>query len=102
MPQAVAARVRLGLSRKDAQQARLAGAVEAHDDDALATLDLERHVAKNERTAVTLAEAGRGEHDESAVGRFGKCDLDLAFALRRVTLVNFHAVDSLEDRLRGP
>src|SRR5260370_134965 len=51
--------VRLGLARQDAQQARLAGAVEAHDHDPLAALDLKRDIAKHERAAITFAQPAR-------------------------------------------
>src|SRR5258706_5639240 len=102
MPEAEVSGVRLGLAREDAQKARLAGAVQAHDHDPLAALDLKRHVAKHERPAVTLAQASCGEHDAPAVGRFRKCDLHLALALRCGYLLCLHAVDALEDGLRGP
>src|SRR5882762_10139907 len=102
MPKPEAAGVRLGLTREDAEQACLARAVQAHDHDPLPALDLEGHVAKHERAAVTLAQAVRGEYDASTVWRFGKRDLHLALAFWRGHLLRLHAVDTLEDRFRGP
>src|SRR5260370_19556713 len=101
MPEAEGAGVRLGLARQDAQQARLAGSVEAHDHDALAALDLERNVAKNERSAITLAQPRRSQHDATAVRGLRKGDLHLALALGRGDLLCLHPVAALELRFAG-
>ena len=92
--------IRLALSREDAQQTRLARTVQSHHQQPLMTLDLECDVAKHQRTAVTLGQTIRPEHNASAVRRLGKADLHLSLAARCNHALRLHALDPREDRLR--
>ncbi len=59
----------LGLAREDAQQARLAGAVQAHDQHPLAATDVEGDVGEDRWTAVALRQAVDHQHLSAAVRR---------------------------------
>ena len=91
--------IRLALPGQDAQQARLARAVQSHHEEALVALHLEGDVAKDERAAVTLGEAIGMQDDATAVRRVGKADLDLALAPRSGHALGLHSLDAGEDRV---
>jgi hypothetical protein len=93
--------VGLGLPGKDAEKAGLAGAVQPHDQQALAALDLEIHIAEDDGTAVTLGQPLHRHDDAAAVRRVGKADLDLAFAFGSSNLLRLQAIDAFEDRFGG-
>src|SRR5206468_6816400 len=72
--------------------------------EAVLALDPERHVAKDERAAVSLGEARAMKDDAAAARRLGKADLHLALASGPHHARCLHPLDAGEDRLRllGP
>src|SRR5207245_7226044 len=94
------ARRGLRLGGEDSQQARLAGAVEPHHEQALAALDLEGDVAEYQRASITLGQLLDADGDAPAVRQIREVDLDLALPSRRGHLLHLQPVDALEDRLR--
>ena len=70
------AEVGLGLAGEDAQQARLAGAVEAEHEQALAAAEVEADVLEHRRPAVGLAQPLRLDHRDAARRRGREPDVE--------------------------
>lgn len=73
------ARVRLGLPGNDAQQRGLPGAVQPHDEEALAATDVEPNVGEHRRSAVALRHPLDGQEHLAAVGWRREAVGDLPF-----------------------
>ena len=74
-PAAPAAVGRLGEACQYPEQARFAGAVQTHDEEALATLDGEGHILEHRWAAVSLGKAFRFYDHTARMRRAGKVTL---------------------------
>ncbi len=93
--------VRVGLTREDAHQARLAGAVEAHDDEPFAALDRERDVIEDVGSAVALGDAVDFEDDAPRPRWVGEPHSDALLPFGPGHLITRQPGDPGVDRLRG-
>ena len=91
--------VGVGLAGQDAQQARLAGAVEPQHEQALAPADVEADVLEHGGPPYDLARSVDLEHDPPAVGRLGEADAQRPLGLGRVDRRGLEAGDALLDAL---
>ena len=80
MPEVDGARVRGRVAGEDPHEARLARAVEAHDEQPLAPADRELDVGEDRRPAVALGEPVDGEDDVARPRRVGEAHLDVLLA----------------------
>ena len=94
-----------GLAGEDAQQAGLAGAVEAEHEQALAAAEVEVDVLEHRRSAVALAQPVRPDHRLTRRRRVGEAHRHLLVAALFAHPIGFEAGDALlhavgERRLR--
>jgi hypothetical protein len=94
--------VGLGLCGEDAEQRRLAGPVQAHDEQSLTAPDVERHVFEHLRVAERLGQPVDREHGLPAMRWFGEGDLQAAFVLRSLDASPLELLPPGVDGLRGP
>jgi hypothetical protein len=102
--QAERPRVRGGDVREDLEQARLAGPVQPHDQQPLASGDVEPDVLEHRWAAVPLRERLRLEHDRTRPRRFGEPVPNEAFVGRCLHDALLELADTTVERLRllGP
>ncbi len=100
MSQAERSGVRRADLREDLEQARLAGAVQPHDQQSLAPGDVEPDVLEHRRAAVPLREPFGLEHDRAGPRGFGEPVAHDAFVGRRLHDALLELADAAVERLR--
>ena len=97
MPELERAPIGRRLPGEDPQQGRLAGAVEAEHEQALAAAEVERHVGEDVRSAVRLGQADGLDHGAPGGGRRREADPQRPVAAPDLDAVLLDAGDSLLD-----
>ncbi len=100
MPEAESPGVRGRDVREDLEQARLAGAVQTHDQQALAPGHVEPDALEHRRAAVALGEPLGLEHDRPRPRRLGETVAHEAFTGRRLDDALLEFADAAVERLR--